>query len=784
MRLRHCLALALALVAAPGVHALDLTRGGKPVARIVVAENAPHAERFAASEFQSIVAAMSGAKLPIATDLSGKAEAWVLIGEGAARLAGEAVVTAASLGDIRDDGYALTPIEDRGRSYLVLLGREPRGTLFAVYNFFEAHYNCGFFIDGDHVPARRDLEAFGPSFQGNPAFPLRACWVPTRFYGPKRFHPALWNADDWRRFLGWMAKKKLNCLAVEFSGDTRAWGEAFDKAFPEAKGVKRETIAPPDRPPVPGPTANLGWGLSPSHTTALWKEVFGYARDTLGLQVAYILHVGEFETPLKLALPNLRWLPAAAGHFVGVAGASPALSVADPKFRELQSRLWKSILATYGTDHLYAIHCHSHALAPGTQPSVNPVLVAMEILKEADPKARILLVSNDNALWGTTQEKKTEFLGQLPAGTEILYTQVAFPGDGLYRATDRFAGHPFHYASLWGEAGADLFEYCFDPLRTQSYHMQITPRPKAVGYCHWAKVRGSNPMMDNLAAEYAWTGRNTWRSEGGSNNPQTRAYLSQRYRRQGWWPVAEAYKQALRGAPRGDAEINYRAYIRWADVPLRGTNEARAAVALALGCENIAGKSPFYERDLVDFGRNYLHQYIEDRYARLVALVRDAKKAGQDNAYTPEVKRRSLAQLDEFVGQVSRAHATLTRLIATRQDMCLDDAILEASATQGANKNLARAIREHQSGVFNDANSLVDSIEYHQQLKKPQIQHFLDYARQQVNTPTTKPIPGWEEFFLHGVDDFIHKSTPVPYAKKAEKAKPSAILAEFLKLVD
>ncbi|MFC1806733.1 alpha-glucuronidase family glycosyl hydrolase, partial [Planctomycetota bacterium] len=280
MRPRYSLAFVMALVVASQASAVELVRGGKPLARIVVAANAPQVERFAASEFQSIIAKMSGAKLPIATDLSGDAKAWVLIGEGAARAAGQQVMDAVPVDEIRDDGYAMATVDAGQRSFLVLMAKQPRGTLFAVYNLLETAFSCGFFSDGDRIPKRSDVSIYGLSMVGNPAFGLRACWVPTRYYGPKRFHAALWNAQDWKRFLAWMAKKKMNCLAVEFSGDTRAWGEAFDKAFPETKGSKRETIAPPDQPPVPGPTANLGWGLHPTYQTSLLKEVFAYARET------------------------------------------------------------------------------------------------------------------------------------------------------------------------------------------------------------------------------------------------------------------------------------------------------------------------------------------------------------------------------------------------------------------------------------------------------------------------------------------------------------------------
>ena len=782
---RRILASLVLLAVASDALAVELVRSGKGMARIVVAANAPQAERFAASEFQAHIALMSGARLPIASNLAGKPTALVLVGQGAARLAGRDVLEATRLDEIRGDGYVLTVLDAHKPPCIVLLGRQPRGTLYAVYDFLETTFGCGFFSDGNRVPRRPDVAAYGPDMVGNPAFGLRACRVPTRFYGPKRFQPTLWSADDWKRFLRWMARKKMNCLAIEFDGATRAWGEAFDKAFPEAKGLKRETIAPADQPPTPGPTVRMGWGLGPAHVTTLWKDVFAYARTTLGLEVLFVLRLGEFELPLKLAHPKLRWLPARPESFFGAAGQSPVLAHADPECRELQAKLWKSIIQTYGTDHRYLVTCPTHAAAAGaSKQGPNPVAVATEILRGVDPKANILISTADNALWGQTHEDKTAFLRKLPPGIGVVYAQTGFPGDALLRATERFAGRPFHYASLWGVSYADLFQYSFDSLRTQFHHSGAVPPPRPVGFANWCELRGTNPLMDNLCAEFAWTGRNVWRSEGASNNPQTRLYLTRRYSQAAVFPLAEAFKQGVRAAPRTEPGVNFRAYVRWSDIAVEGTEAARGAVTLALSCKPVANDSPFYESDILDLGRNYLHQYIEERYGQIVALVRDAKRAAQAGAYNPNAKAKTLARLKTLGDQLRQAHTTLTRLIATRKDMCLDDAILEAVATPGANRNLARAIREHQSGAFANGIPLTDSLEYHQQLKRPQMDAFLKYAHGETNAPTAKPLPAWQQFFLHGTQQYIRDAKPVPYARKAERARASDILGMFLQAVD
>jgi len=789
MRARHSLVFVVAVTIASTAPGVELVRDGKAVARIVVAADAPRAERFAATELQAHVAALSGARLPIGHDLTGAPQALVLVGRGAAGLAGKAVVEASQFGELRDDGYTTTVLSRNNPPCLVLAGLKPRGTLFAVYNLLEKVFGCGFFIDGDRLPRQRTLVVDRPSLVGNPAFELRPCRVLTRYYGPKRFHATLWNLEDWKQFLRWMAKKRLNCLALEFSGDTRAWGDAFDRAFPETKPLKRETIVPADEPPTAGPTVRMGWGLHPTTVTALWKQVFRYAREDLGLEILYILHYGEYELPMRLAHPKLKWLPADVGCFVGVAGQTPVLSPTEPQARELQSRLWKSILDTFGTDHRYLVNCHTHRAANKPRaPASHPVLAAVDILRSLDAKGQMLISTADNELWGSTQEQKADFLRKLPKGVQVLYAQRSFPGDELYRATAKFAQRPFHYASLWGTASADLLEYCFDCIRTQSYHFgAYPPHPNAVGFFNWADIRGANPLMEDLLAEYAWTGRNTWRSEGASNNPQTRFYLRRRFTPDSWWQVAEAYKQALRAVPRADAAINYRTYSRWADVAVGGTAAARSAVVLALSsipAGQAEQRDQFRAFALVQLGRMFLHQYIAEQYAETVKLVRASKRAARDSAYNPQAKARALEQLKTLDKNIRLAHTTLTRLIATRKDMCLDEAIIEATATKGANRNLALAIREHQSGAFFEGNCLVDSIEYHQQVKRPQIEAFLHYARSQVTAPSAKPVPAWREFDLRATDDFIRGPKPQPFDKKAEKEDPAAILEQFLKSVD
>jgi len=800
MSARLILSAVLAVATFSNALGVELVRTGKPVATIVVAEKAPAAEKFAAAELQSILEKMSGAKLPIAATVPKGAQALVIVGQEAARAAGGAAAAAVQLAQVRDDGYSIM-VANQQPPALVLAGTMPRGTLYAVYNLLETELDCGFFCDGDNVPRSPDIAVRPVSLLSNPVLTNRPYWMPLRAYGPKRFQPALWNLDDWKAFLGWMAKKKLNTLAIPFSSDTRAWGTAFDAAFPEAKKFRQETL--PASGQNASHTAQLGWGLSPEHTTALLKQVLDYARNTLGLDICYILPFGDYDISLQKAMPNLRWKPAVPANYPAVAGGSCLLSRAEPTCRALQERLWKAIVDTYGPAQAYVL---------ASQPPPNPVVspgpaedtsaYALEVIRKVDPKGKLFLTTWDAGQWGATDDAKTTFINQLDPGILLLYYEPGFSDDSLFRSTEGFGGRKFDYAAPWGSAASnDLFENRFAMLRNVFRHLNLPPKvpsvtltqregfrappePKAVGFWNCNDILRVNALMDDLCAEYAWTGQNVWRGEGATTNRMITRYLRRRYARQAAFAMAESCKQAMRGAPRGDAGMNYRAYVRWADVGIPGLQAARAAIALALGAKAEAGASPFFERDLVDLGRSYLHQNIQQVCSIIITAIRDAKRAKQTQGYSDAAKTQALERLKTLEADLVAAHTTLTRLIATRQDLCLDDALIEAARTPGVNKNLALAVREQACGLFAGGYALTDTIEYHKQLKARQIRNFLAYAKRELEAPSSDPVPAWQTFFQYGARDFVEKATPKPYDTKAEKTLPSRILQEYLETTE
>ena len=812
MRSKVPLGVVLSLAVAAHAHAIELVRGGKPVAAIVVAAGASKPVRYAAEEFQAAVATMSGARLPIATAMPAQSEAVVLIGAGAAKLAGRDVVAESGLKEVRDDGYSIRALAQRKPELLVVVSHEPRGTIFGVYDLLERFLKCGFFCDGDQIP-RNQTVAFPDSLSlvGNPEFAHRPCYVATRFYGPKRFHATLWNPADWRAFLRWMAAKKLNCLALSLTGETRAWGEAFQRAFPETKRFKTESRRATSAGGPPTITARMGWGLHPSHRTAVLKEALGYARETLGMQALYVLAYGQFEQVLQEAQPNLPWLPATPASALGTAGQYVWLKASAPKCQELQARLWETLIKVYGRADRYLVLSQPLRGTPAAE-AAEAVRVAKETLTKVDPGAAILASTEEQNFWGQTAETKIKFLNALPKAVSIFYMNTSAPEIAPFHTdtnpkkvrlssadagrdrrigvrnrvaeVELFAGRPYWYGCAWGGgSGSDLFENHFPVIYVHRLHHRIAPEPKATGFASWTPVRGVNPAMEHLCAEFAWRGSNVWRGEGSSQNPHVRRYFLRRYGPDSYFNAANAFKAAIRGAPLAPPGVNYRAFAQWAGVDVTGEPTARDAVAITLANKAAAQSSPFYEPDLADYARNYLFEYIYLRYGTLVTLVRKAGEAAR-GGYPPELRSKNLEELQKLETEILRAHKALARLVATRKDMCLDEVIREATATPNANKNLARAIREHQSGVLGTGRCLVDTIEYHQQLKAKQIRNFLDYAKKELTNPTAAPIPSWDTFFLFGTREFIDGPAPTPYDQKAEKAKPSEIMEEFLKQTD
>ncbi len=197
------LALAAAL-AAPALSAsVPIARRGRALARIVVAADAPEAERFAADELALFLRIVTGVRVPI-DNMPGPAGGRLLVGPKAAAQAGPDF-----------DAPGLGPEEIVVRSVggdLVLAGGGPRGTLYAVYAFLEDVVGCRWWTaTASRMPWRPSL-TIGP--------------VAIRFRPPLEYREPYWYvAFD----PVWAARNKAN--GIQAGGDELRGGRQLYEGF-------------------------------------------------------------------------------------------------------------------------------------------------------------------------------------------------------------------------------------------------------------------------------------------------------------------------------------------------------------------------------------------------------------------------------------------------------------------------------------------------------------------------------------------------------------------------
>lgn len=181
----------------PDAAALRLAEDGRSDYTIVVDADAPAPVAFAAEELQKYLLQITGVRLPIATDAAGEAVVWV---GDSGRLPAELAPLRADLESRGEDGYLM---QGRGRR-IVLAGRSPRATLYAVYHFLEQHLGCGWCVPGDDTVPRR-TEVRLPPFDdrvGPPAMAMRQIIIFP--YGGE------WLAKNNVPHTDWLAKNRFN----------------------------------------------------------------------------------------------------------------------------------------------------------------------------------------------------------------------------------------------------------------------------------------------------------------------------------------------------------------------------------------------------------------------------------------------------------------------------------------------------------------------------------------------------------------------------------------------
>ncbi|MCC6446789.1 MAG: DUF4838 domain-containing protein [Armatimonadetes bacterium] len=141
-------------IAAPQEASLTLAKNGKSPYRIVIAQDASAVERQAASELQSFLKQISGAKLPIITDDQRLGKYEIVLGRNRHLTALKTSVGWRKLGG---EGFTLRTVSSR----LVIAGGPVRGTLYGVYGFLEDYLGCRWLSSKVSVIPKKAVVAVG-----------------------------------------------------------------------------------------------------------------------------------------------------------------------------------------------------------------------------------------------------------------------------------------------------------------------------------------------------------------------------------------------------------------------------------------------------------------------------------------------------------------------------------------------------------------------------------------------------------------------------------------------
>ena len=590
----------------------DLISDGSAIAGIVVPEDAPSPERIAATELQRYLRQMSGIEVPI-TGAPGSGRK-ILIGSAAP-------TPTESLGE---DGYVIRTAGDA----LLLTGAHPRSALYAVYHLLEQYLGCGFFEDGDQVPARTTISLPSIDLVERPAYDWRIFGL----FSVGGYSGLQWySAKEWERWFDWVIKRRFNLIELE------SWA---NQAGIAALAATRMGI------PIP----LTEWQ---AHLLAQHKRVFAYLRER-GIRLIYEI---DHYFPQGLGAPGAshscharqtdefvaRWnaqsdnpIPVFDYKWWG-----PTWHCMDPRHLDTQRFITAcvEVLADeLGTDHWYNVNMVSEGDWAGDDTAAANamtramVLSVIDGVKAADPQA-VIYVRPPFAYARTFEAQRqvvrdaglpviADFWNHVPARTPDYQLNDYYWG--LPWATGMIVGCGKH-TNPWGDMDCAI------------HNAQATLRdPKAAncrGFFMASEFNHRQYLVTELFAALSW------HPERVERDAFLRHWTARRY-----GPDAAP---AVLAVTRGIAETllscenmdmtNRPLYRDWLGGYLPGLTAPsvrrtlsylprlrEALEMLLLEDARLAG-SPLYRFDLVDYGRTYLGALFNYRLAQ----ARLAFRAGQ-----------------------------------------------------------------------------------------------------------------------------------------------------------
>ena len=196
---------------------------------VIVSENAPELERFAAEQLCDYLEKLFGLQTRPMSNVSAKAEALFLIGSLDTDLAVQGKMEENAFPPVGEQGFILRRVQFQGRPSLVLRGGSPRATLWAVYELVE-RWGVRYLLHRDMLPLLDTFYLPDVDIVMEPTLSVRQWRVINDF----ACGPESWGMADYRPVLDQLAKLKFNRILLS----VWPWQPFLHY---EVKGVKRES---------------------------------------------------------------------------------------------------------------------------------------------------------------------------------------------------------------------------------------------------------------------------------------------------------------------------------------------------------------------------------------------------------------------------------------------------------------------------------------------------------------------------------------------------------------
>ena len=354
----------LGVLSLPALAQISIVREGRPMTKIVLGEKATDVEKHAADELQKYVREISGAKLNLIRENKiglSRNRSFIIIGTPASSRLINSWKEMLKISEIKYDGFVIKEMHYRNNRFLVFASSEPRGTLYAVYDFLENELGVGFFWQEDRIPHRKNISVREQlERQSSPYFKyreyLQGCALT---YSWMKY----WDFEKWKKEIDWAAKHKFNMLWYPGGGSIvvkRVYKRlGVDLGKPTQEEIEKSRLA---------------------------RQIINYARS-IGMKVVGGGFSGRVKEVLKKVYPGakymgIRWLNLPPRLY---------LDPSDPLFEKIGQYFIEEYTKEYGTDHFYDVGAYGE-VNPGasreekTKLQVNFARAVSSYIRKADPK--------------------------------------------------------------------------------------------------------------------------------------------------------------------------------------------------------------------------------------------------------------------------------------------------------------------------------------------------------------------------------------------------------------